>query len=255
MTYDTIGSIVILKFKKDETKKEKLRVARKILANQKHIKTILEKIEKVSGKLRTFKTKFLAGKKTTETIHKESGCIFKLDIEKCYFSPRLSNDRLEIAHRINQDKVLCLFSGIAPYPIIIAKRTQANKILAIELNKFCQHYAKENKKLNKIGDKLILRQGDVNKLVPEIARKEKFDYIVMTRPQLKETFLKPALKASKKGTIIFYHGFGKNIEDIKQEIEKDTKKSSKKIKFLESWKNGDISPYKYRFTVVFRVLN
>src|SRR3989344_1623634 len=271
MAYDTIGSIVILKFQEKKTKKEKLIVARKILEEHKNIKTILEKIEKVSGKLGVLKVKYLAGKKTTETIHKESGCIFKLDVAKCYFSPRLSNDRLEIAKRIKQGKVLCLFSGLAPYPIIIAKKTSASKIIAIELNKFCQHYAKENKILNKIGDKLELIQGDVRKVIPKLKENRKilekleilgprksgdfrgFDYIVMTRPQLKDTFLKAALKASKKGTIIFYHGFAKNIEEIKKEILKDVKKSRKKIKFLEYWKNGDISPYKHRFTVVFKI--
>jgi tRNA (guanine37-N1)-methyltransferase len=250
MVYDTIGNIAIIKFPKISLK-EKKELAKELLAKHQNIKTILEKTEKVSGKLRTYKTKLLAGKNTQETVHKESACLFKLDVEKCYFSPRLSNDRLEIAKRIKKGKVLCLFSGVSPYPIIIAKRTPASKIIAIELNPSCYKYAKENKILNKIGDKLEIIKGDAKTKIP----KEKFDYIVMTRPQLKETFLKQAFKASKPGCIFFYHGFAKKIEDIKQEIENQAKLSKKKIKFLESWRNGDIAPYTYRFTLVFKTLN
>ena len=255
MAYDIIGNIAIVKFKEGTSKEDKKNLAKSILEKQNNVYTVLEKIEKVSGKLRTFKTRFLAGKNTKETIHRESGCLFKLNVEKCYFSPRLSNDRLEIAKRIKGGKVICLFSGVAPYPIIIAKHTSASKVVAIELNKECTKYAKENKILNKIGDKLEILQGDVNKIVPKLAKKEKFDYIVMNRPQLKDTFLSSSLKASKKSSIVFYHGFGKDIKEIKKEIEQECKKNKKKIKFLESWINGDISPYTYRFTIVFKVLN
>jgi len=250
MAFDTIGDIIILKFR-NETKKEKLEQAKRILEKQKNIKTILEKVEKVSGRLRTLKLKFLAGKNTRKAIHKESGCLFKLNLEKCYFSPRMCNDRLEIAKRIKKGKVLVMFSGVAPYPIIIAKKTLAEKITCIELGRECSKCAKENVKINKLENIVEIIQGDVKRITPKL--KAKFDYIVMARPQLKDTFLKEAFKISKKGTIIFYHGFGKDIKEIKKEISEQAKKHKTRIKFLEFWKNGDIAPYTYRWTVVFRV--
>ena len=48
--------------------------------------------------------------KTKETIHKESGCSFKLNIEKCYFSVRSSNERLRIAKQV-KDTDSILFVG------------------------------------------------------------------------------------------------------------------------------------------------
>jgi len=251
-SYDAIGSIAVLKFR-DSTLKEKKEIAKKLLEERKNIKTILEKVEKVKGKLRTIKTKFLAGKKTLETIHRESGCFFKLNIEKCYFSPRMSNDRLEIAKKISGGKVLCLFSGISPYPIIIGKYGKAEKIISIELGRDCNKYAKENVKLNKLENKISVIQGDVKKQIPKL--KEKFDYIVMTRPQLKDTFLEDALKVAKQGTIIFYHGFGKELAEIEQQIIQEAENCIRKIKILESWRNGDIAPYTYRFTIMFKVEN
>src|SRR3989344_4421527 len=107
--YDVIGSIAILKFKEGIKSTEKKKTASSLLKSRKNIKTILEKTEKISGRLRTYKTKFLAGIKTRETIHNESGCRFKLDVERCYFSPRLSGERLEIAGKIKQNsRVLVL---------------------------------------------------------------------------------------------------------------------------------------------------
>lgn len=251
--YDTIGNIAIIKFPEKTKEKAKKEFAKKILRESKNIKTILEKKEKVKGRLRILKTKFLAGKNTSITTHKESSCFFRLDVKKCYFSPRMGNDRLEIAKRIKKNSsVLVLFSGISPYPIIISKFSNPKKIIAIELGNACNKYAKENIELNKIKN-IELIQGDVKKILPKL--KEKFDYIIMARPQLKENFLKEVFKITKPKTKIFYHGFGKNIKEIKYEIKNEAEKNKIKIKFLEFWKNGDIAPYKFRFTILFKILN
>ncbi len=247
-SYDIIGNIAILKFNKETKQKTKKKIALGLL-KQKNIKTVLEKIEKVKGRLRTIKTRFLVGIKTKETIHKESGCKFKLDVEKCYFSPRLSNERLEIASKINKkDKVLVMFAGVAPYSIVIAKISGA-KIVSVELGKECCRYAKENVKLNKLGNVDII-QKDVKKL----RLKEKFDVIVMPRPQLKDSFLDSAFKFAKKGTRIFYYDFGAEIGKILERVYKESRKAGKKIVIEKIKKAGDIAPFKYRWRVEFKVV-
>lgn len=255
-SYDTIGSIVILKFPKSIKQKDKKQVAEKILKERSNIKTVLEKIEKVKGRLRTIGTKFLAGEKTKETTHKESGCLFKLDIDSCYFSPRLSNERLEIAQEIKKsDSVLVMFSGVAPFSIIIAKIAKPKKIVSIELGKSCSQYAQENLKLNKISNLEII-QGDVRRVIPKLVKKRtKFDKIIMPRPQLKETFLKQAFSVAKKGTVIYYYGFSHEPQDILEEIEESARKQKKKIKILRIKKAGEIAPYKFRWRIDFKILN
>src|SRR3989344_4086299 len=188
-SYDIIGSIAIMKFKRDAKKSEKLKIAKGLLKRQ-NIKTILEKTERVKGRLRTFKTKFLCGEKTKQTIHKENNCKFKLNVETCYFSPRLAEERKQIAGEIKKnDKVLVMFSGIAPFPIVISKLSKAKQIVAIELSRECNKYARESLKLNKINN-IELIQGDVKKVINK--GRLKFDVIVMARPNLRETFLKEA---------------------------------------------------------------
>jgi tRNA (guanine37-N1)-methyltransferase len=253
-SYDTIGNIVILKFPKGTKPADKKKVANQILKERSSVKTILEKTEKVKGRLRTITTKFLAGEKTKETIHRESGCSFKLNIDTCYFSPRLSNERLEIAREIKtSDKVLVMFSGVAPFTIVLAKLAKPKRIVSIELGRECCKYAIENLKLNKLLNMDIeILQGDVKRVVPKL--KEKFEKIIMPRPQLKETFLKEAFLAAKKGTIIFYYDFEKEPGLILDKIQAQAKKEKKKVEILKVKRAGEIAPYKFRWRIDFKVL-
>jgi len=252
--YDFVGNVAILKFPEKTKIKEKKEFAKKILSERKNVKTVLEKSEKVHGRLRTINTKFLLGKKTKEALYCESGCLFRLNVDSCYFSPRLSNERLEIAGKIKKnDNVLVLFSGVAPFPIIIAKHSQAKKIVAVELGRECCKYAAENVKLNKLHNVEII-QGDVKKL-DKLIKKEKFDAIVMPRPQLKDSFLEYIWEFAKKGTKVYYYDFGKDAEEIVDKVLLEAKKSKKEIKIFNFKKAGEIAPYKYRWRADLQVMN
>ena len=243
--YDIIGNIAIVQ-KKDK------KLIKKILKNN-HIHAVYLR-GKISGKLRIPKLKWLAGEKIHETIHKEFGCRFKVNLKKCYFSPRLGTDRMNMASRIRKgEEILVMFAGVGPYPIILSKHSKAKKIYSVELGKDCVVYANKNLKINKINN-VIVFQGDVKKVVPKL--KKKFDRILMPRPQLKETFLKQAFLASKPGTLIHYYDFEikKKVHEIIDLVEKEAKKSKKKIKILDFTPIREIAPYKYNMRLDFKVL-
>ncbi len=256
--FDLLGNIAILKFPKETKVSEKKKQAGKLLREHKNIKTVLEKADKIKGRLRKLKTKHLVGEKTKQTIYRENNCIFRFNIDSTYFSPRLSNERLEIAKKVKKkDSVLVMFSGVCPYAIVIAKLAKPRKVVAIELNRQAHKYAQENVKLNKLAD-IELIQGDVKKVALKLKKnKTKFTKIVMPRPQLKETFLKEAFSLSKTGTLIFYYDFAlqNQLDEIKEKIKDEAKKARKKIKILKIKKAGEIAPYKYRYRVDFKVLN
>lgn len=254
---DIIGNIALLKFPRRTLWLIKKLKAKKFLKQNKKVTTVLEKIEGFSGELRTLKTKYLAGIKTTKATYKENDCIFQFDIEKSYFSSRLSNERKVIAEQIiklskkKNTKILIMFAGIAPYPIIIAKKLKQKgksfHIYANELNKQANIEAEKNIQMNKLQKNISLIPGDAKKIPTKT--KEKFDIIVMTRPNLKETFLKTAFILSKKETTIFYHGFGTK-EEVLDEIKKEAKNKIGKIKIRKA---GDIGPRKFRWQVEFKV--
>lgn len=227
-SFDQIGNIAVFNEKITKIK------AKSILDNR--IKTVAYKSKSYSGKLRLPKITILAGKKTKETIHKESKCLFKLNIEKCYFSVRSSNERLRISKLVKKNElILVMFSGIAPFPLVIEKNSNPKEIYAIELNKICYKYAKENIISNK--SKIKLFQGDVKKVLPKINKK--FDRILMPLPKDAESYLPLAKKYIKKKGIIHFYTFGqeKEIKDIKKRL---------KFKVKKVVKAGHYAPYTYR---------
>jgi tRNA (guanine37-N1)-methyltransferase len=258
-SFDIIGNIAVLPL---FTKNPKA-VAKKLMHENKNIKTVFMKERKISGRLRRNHLKFILGEKTKETIHRESGCSFKLDVEKCYFSPRLSNDRIDVCKQVKPgEKILVMFSGIGPYSIILAKNSKAKEVYGIELNTLATRYAQENIKLNKLKNCFAI-QGDVKKIIPKLRKKGlRFDRIVMARPQLKDDFLEDALKIAREGTIIHFYDFLKEEEMPEKALEKITRavdKSKKKLRWIDSWKiirwkkALEIGPRKWRVRVDFYV--
>lgn len=252
-SFDVVGNIAILQAKNKKQEREMKKFAQKLLRTQKNITSVFLR-SKISGRIRVPKLKWLAGSKTTKTIYKESGCTFKLDIKTCYFSPRLGADRLDIAKKVKKnEKVLVMFSGVAPYPIIIAKHSAAKEICAVELGKEAYRYAKENLKINKIKN-ITLIQGDVKKKVPGLAKKIKFDRIIMARPQLRENFLRYAFAVSKKGTIVHFYDFVRTLNESIIKINREAKKAKMAVELLAFKKVREIAPYKYHIRIDFKIL-
>ncbi|HVY01532.1 MAG TPA: hypothetical protein VHA12_02095 [Candidatus Nanoarchaeia archaeon] len=251
--YDILGNIVLVKFPRKMKKKDKVKFGEEFLKTRQQVKTVLEKSDKISGRLRTPETKFICGEKTKEVVYRENGCVFRFNIDDCYFSPRLSSERSELAGIVKKgESVLVMFAGVAPFPIVIAKTKKPKRTVSVELNRACLQYAKDNVKENKVNVEVV--QADVKRYA--LKTKEKFDRIVMARPNLKDSFLQSAFKLSKKGTIIHYYGF--YAEEDKQQlldmISDEAKKAKKKIKISGIKKAGDIGVRKYRYRVDFKIL-
>lgn len=256
--FNVLGSIALVNFS-DETKdSEKKKFAKEIMEKNNQIKTVLEKSGSFKGRLRKMKTRHLAGEKNKEVLYKENGCVFRFNIDSTYFSPRLSNERLEVSKLIKKNsEVFVMFAGVAPFSIVIAKNSGVKKVYSNEINREANKYAELNVELNKVRKKVELLPGNAKRVCEKLkSEKRSFDYIVMARPNLKESFLSDAFKVSKKGTEIFYYGFCK-VEDVEKQVEMikdEAKKSRKRIKIL-GWKHaGEIAPYKVRVRIDFRVL-
>ena len=253
-SFDMVGSIIIFSdFPKQLSKKEKI-IGNEILKNFRHFKSVFKKTKKYSGRFRTPKLKLLAGESNKETIHKENNVRLKLNVEKVYFSARLSEERKRIAKKVRKnEKILVMFSGCGVYPLVIAKNTKAREIYGIEINPTAHKYALENVKLNKINN-INLLLGDVKKVSPKI--KEKFNRIIMPLPKGAESFLGLALNKIRKNGIIHFYSFAEenNYDRIKKIINTECEKKKKKCRILDIVKCGQFSPRVYRLCVDFRVL-
>ena len=242
-SYDLIGSkgnlIAIVGIPDDLKNKQKI-IAETIAKQNKSITSILKKASERKGRYRLRKLTLIYGKKDTEVLYKEYGCMFKLDPRKVYFSPRELTERQRIANLVKaNEKILVMFSGIAPFPIVIAKKHPKVEIYAIELNPIANKYAKENIKLNKITN-VVLLQGDVKKIFFKI----KFDRIIMPLPKDAYEYLEIALNRIKnKGVIhLYYWANEAEFEKAKKFVKEEAKKFNKKIKIIKIKKVLPYSP-------------
>lgn len=254
--FDLLGNIAIVNFSRGTSLVQKKKVAKEILESNKSVKTVLEKSGKVKGRLRKPETKYLVGDKTKEVLYRENGCTFRFNVDTTYFSPRLSNERLEITNLVKKgESVFIGFAGVAPFSVIIAKNSKASRVVSNELNKIANKYGRLNAELNKVKDKIEFWDGDLKKVVQK-HRGEKFDVIVMPRPQLKDPFIVESLVLAKKGTRVYYYDFCRNDsrEEIIEKVKRECARAKRKIKILDVKKAGEIAPYKIRIRVDFKVL-
>lgn len=251
-SYDIIGDIAIIEIPKELEKREKA-IASALLELHKNIKTVLKK-GKHTGKYRKQNLKFLAGEKRKKTLYKENNICIELDVGKSYFSPRLSTERKRIAGQVKAgESILVMFSGVAPYPLVIAKNTKAKEIFGVEINPWAHRFALRNLELNKIKNvKLFL--GDVTDVVPKL--KKRFDRVLMPLPKGGEDYLGVAIKTVRQRGIIHFYDFlkGDEIPDSAiSKIKKECEKQNKKHKILKVTKCGQQAARVYRVCVDFRV--
>ena len=256
--FDLLGNLAIVNFPKEFKLKNKKKFAQNIINTHKVVKSVFEKVGRVKGRLRKPTLKYIMGEKSREVLYKENGCIFRFNIDTTYFSPRLSNERKEIADLVKKgESVFVMFAGVAPFSIVIAKNSEASSVVSNEINREANKYAFLNADLNKVKKKIEFVNGNVKRVSKKLKKKrQKFDVIVMPRPQLKDMFLDSAFSLSKKGTRIYYYGFCKVNETdyIVSKIKDEAKKVKKKIKILKVKKAGEIAPYKIRVRVDLKVL-
>jgi tRNA (guanine37-N1)-methyltransferase len=151
------------------------------------------------------------------TIHKEHGCKFVVDVEKVFFTPRLSYERMRVAEQVKPGEVVAsIFGGVGTYSIITAKVCpNVEQIYTIDVNPCAHELAGENIIINRCQEKVISILGDAKVICTDLLR-EQCDRVIMPLPEYANMFLEGATTALKEGTgrkINFYAVVsGKEVE-------------------------------------------
>ncbi|WP_458402788.1 class I SAM-dependent methyltransferase [Methanobrevibacter sp.] len=169
------------------------------LSKRHNVKTIM-KIDHIQGTRREPVYKILYGSET-ETVNKENGCLFKLDLTKVMWSKGNNNERLRIARLVGEgETVIDMFAGIGYFSIPIGVHSRAKQVFAIEINPNSYHYLCENIKLNKL-DNITPILGDCMLETPKLNA----DRIIMGYVKTTHHYLKTAVDSLNEGGIIHYH--------------------------------------------------
>jgi len=230
-SYDIVGDIAVIRVPEPLKERSKI-VAEAVMQTHKRIKSVWRQASPVIGDFRLRALELVLGERKTETFHKEHGCIFKVDLEKCYFSPRLSYERMRIARQVQADEVvLNMFAGVGCYSIAIAEHSKPDKIFSIDTNPVAIQYMQENIRLNKVEEKVIPVQEDVKEVIEEKLQNAA-DRVLMPLPEKAYEYLDHALLALKpNGGWIHYYAF-EHAEKDEKPIEKIESKVSKKLQKL-----------------------
>jgi len=213
-----IGDIAIVEIS-EELSKYKEEVGKAILTANPNLKTVLKKVSKIKGTHRTRKFEILAGEERTETVHREYGCTYNLDLAEVYFNPRLGYERNRISNSVTEgETILDMFAGVGPFSIQIAKRTENTEIFATDINPKAVEYLRRNIEINNLGERVTALEGDVRSIVDTKLRGE-IDRIIMNLPGSSEIYIPTACRALKRrGGIIHYYQFAGGL-DAQQEAE------------------------------------
>ncbi|MDI9643921.1 MAG: class I SAM-dependent methyltransferase family protein [Candidatus Verstraetearchaeota archaeon] len=131
---------------------------------------------------------WLAGKQCTKTIHSESGCRFKVDIAKVYFSPRLSFERLRIRGLVREgETVVNMFAGVGTFSIIIAKNSPETRVFSIDNNPYAFELMLENIVINRVNGRVVPILADAREATSNLGRIA--DRVLMPLPELAEEYL------------------------------------------------------------------
>jgi len=231
-SYDIIGKIAIVEFDLINTFSDKnalhykKKVAEALVSVNKSVETIYEKKSEVKGRYRLKELKIIYGDDNPETTHKENDCLFKLDVKKTYFTPRLVFERKRISSNIfkKQETIVDMFAGVGPFSVQIARNNDV-KIYAFDVNSSAYKYLIENIDINKMKGEVFAHNMDVKELLNPDNKlgnylKHKVDRIIMNLSGQSINFLDVTCFLMKKPSgIIHFYQFCDKPNPIKKGIE------------------------------------
>jgi tRNA (guanine37-N1)-methyltransferase len=195
-SFDIVGDIAIIRLSNASHKNAK-KIADALMEVHGNVKTVLAQTSAVGGEFRIRSLTHITGENRTRTVHKESGCIFSVDLDKCYFSPRLSHERLRIATLVKPDEtVLNMFAGVGCFSIIIVKQANSARVFSIDINPTAIKLMHENIRLNKTYGQVIPLLGDAKTII-ERQLKGQADRVLMPLPEKALECLPAAVSALK----------------------------------------------------------
>ena len=195
-SFDIVGDIAIIRLPSPSRANAET-AANAIMNRHRNVKTVLLQVGPVSGDLRLRGLTYVAGENKTSTVHREFGCSFSVDVAECYFSPRLSHERMRIAKLVaSNETVVNMFAGVGCFSIVIAKHANPEKVFSIDVNPVAGHFMQENIRLNRVYCKVKPLLGDskeiVNSRLQGVA-----DRVLMPLPEKALEYLACALSALK----------------------------------------------------------
>ncbi len=192
-----------------------------VLLQIRGVRTVAVRTGGITGRERRPKIRLVAGEPKTETIHKEHGCKFKLDVARVMFARGNVYERGRIARLVRPGEVVVdMFAGVGQFALPIAKNASPKKVYAVELNPVAFGYLEENIGLNHLERVVKPLLGDC----VEVAPRGVADRVIMGILHVTHRYLPLAFEVLRReGGVIHYHesvpsriGFRRPVDRIRR---------------------------------------
>jgi tRNA (guanine37-N1)-methyltransferase len=212
-TYERLGDLVLL-YEEDERRARE--AAEAIMAADLPVKAVLNRASPVTGKTRVREWDVLAcdvdGRRPTdgeaqpractETVHREYGCEFALDVARVYFSPRLATERHRVVEQVEPgERAFDMFAGVGPFAVPMAARGAT--VVAADVNEVAVEYLRENARRNGVAEAVTAVAGDVREVAADYPGWA--DRVVMNLPHSADEFLGTALSIAGEECVLHYY--------------------------------------------------
>jgi tRNA (guanine37-N1)-methyltransferase len=256
-SFDVVGDIAILELDSELAAFE-TGIAEVIMEVHPNVRAVFAKSGEVSGPERVRPLRYVAGENRTRTIHREQGCLFKVDLSRVFFSPRLSTEHQRVALLVEKgERVVDMFAGAGPFSILIAKRVGDVRVEAIDANPQAIELVRENARANKVESKVYAHLGDARNIIREELA-QTASRVIMNHPSASKDFIREACDALQpSGGFIHYYTFaGENWEeDSGREIQLGVEASGYVMeRVLGIHRVREVAPMKWQVSVDLRVV-
>lgn len=199
-TYERLGDVVLVDEDEPERAEE---IAEAIMNSDIPVRSVLNRDSKVKGETRVRDWEVLADegeeRPPTETVHREYGHEFAVDVSEVYFSPRLATERNRVVEQVEPgEHALDMFAGAGPYAIPMADAGAA--VVACDINPEAIEYLRGNAERNGVADRITAHVGDVRELPDEYA--DWADRLVMNLPHTAAEFADAAVAFASDSAVV-----------------------------------------------------
>ncbi|MGM0592416.1 MAG: class I SAM-dependent methyltransferase [Halobacteriota archaeon] len=210
---ERLGDIVIL----DEDDPGRAQeIADAVIASDLPVRVVVNRASKIQGELRVRQWDLLAcdeavrhpadtgpdSRPCTETVHREYGFEYLLDIAGVYFSPRLATERHRVTEQVAAgERVVDMFAGVGPFVVPMGAR--GAEVVGVDLNDVAVEYLRENARRNGVEDRVTAISGDVRDVAGDYP--DWADRLVMNLPHSAGDFLDTAVELAGDDCVIHYY--------------------------------------------------
>jgi tRNA (guanine37-N1)-methyltransferase len=253
---DVIGRVALVKIP-PELEEWKQVVGQAILTVNRHLDTVLAKVGNVEGERRLRRYELLAGKANTDTVHKEYGCVYRLDPQTVYFSPRLSEERRRIATQpCVREVIVDMFASIGAFALQIARENPRVTIYAVDINPAAYQFLQHNIAANHVAHAVYPRLGDIRHVAKAYVGAA--DRVIMDLPEAADNFVDVAcLLLKPTGGVIHFYGFAAEpsaIETAQQRLQTCVHHAGRQVQAIQyNRKIRLIAPRRWQIVIDARI--